>query len=42
MAITGHTTLKEVTRYTAAVDRKRFAITAMSKTITGTSSGKPE
>lgn len=42
MAITGHKTLKEVTRYTAAVDRKRLAITAMSKTITGTSSGKPE
>ena len=40
MAITGHTTLKEVSRYTAAVDRKRLAAQAMSKIRT--SSGKPE
>lgn len=42
MAITGHLTLKEVTRYTAAVDRKRLAVTAMQKTATRTSVGKPE
>jgi len=42
MSITGHKTLKEVSRYTAAVDRRRLAVTAMSKTITGTSSGKPQ
>jgi integrase len=40
MAITGHTTLKEVSRYTAAIRRKHLAARAMSKI--GTSSGKPE
>jgi integrase len=40
MAITGHTTLKEVSRYTAAIRRKRLAARAMSKI--GTSSGNPE
>lgn len=42
MAITGHKTLKEVTRYTAAVDRKRLGITAMAKIREGTSGGKPD
>ncbi|MBL8628632.1 MAG: tyrosine-type recombinase/integrase [Rhodospirillaceae bacterium] len=41
MAITGHKTLKEVTRYTAAVDRKRLGQTAMAKIRNRTSSGKP-
>jgi integrase len=41
MAITGHKTLKEVTRYTSAVDRKRLAESAMQK-ITRTSSGNPK
>jgi integrase len=40
MAITGHKTLKEVTRYTAAADRARLARDAMAKTRT--SSGKPK
>jgi integrase len=40
MSITGHRTLKEVTRYTEAADRKRLAQSAMA-TITGTGSGKP-
>ena len=31
MAISGHTTLKEVTRYTAAADRKRMAVAGMKK-----------
>ena len=31
MAITGHTTVNEVTRYTRAVDRKRLAESAMAK-----------
>lgn len=42
MAITGHRTLKEVTRYTAAVDRKRLAASAMEKFIAGTAIGKPK
>lgn len=37
----GHKTLKEVTRYTAAVDRRRLAHMAMQKAKKGTSSGKP-
>ncbi len=41
MSITGHKTLKEVTRYTMAADRTRLAVTAMQKSTTGTSSGKP-
>lgn len=40
MAITGHRTLKEVTRYTDAADRKRLAESAMA-TIARTSTGKP-
>ena len=35
MSITGHKTLKEVTRYTAAADRTKLAIVAMNKTATG-------
>jgi integrase len=31
MAITGHKTLREVTRYTAAFDRKALAVTAIEK-----------
>jgi integrase len=34
-AITGHATLKEVSRYTAAADRKRMAREAMAKLIEG-------
>jgi integrase len=40
-AITGHTTLGEVARYTAAADRKRLAGAAVAK-LTRTSNGKPE
>jgi integrase len=41
MAISGHTTLKEVTRYTAAVDRKRMAVEAMRKIEQRTGCGNP-
>lgn len=41
MAITGHTTLKEVTRYTAAADRRQLADRAFEKITIGTPSGKP-
>lgn len=41
MAITGHKTLKEVTRYTAAADRKRLAEQGMAKIRNRTLSGKP-
>jgi integrase len=34
-AVTGHATLTEVQRYTAAADRKRLAQEAMSKLIQG-------
>lgn len=34
-AILGHATLKEVTRYTAAANRKRLARQAMNKLIDG-------
>jgi integrase len=40
MAITGHKTLREVTRYTDAADRHGLAATAMAKIESGTSSGK--
>jgi integrase len=40
-AITGHATLKEVVRYTAAADRKRLATAAMGKMKAGTFVGKP-
>jgi integrase len=38
-AITGHATLKEVARYTEAVDRRKLAASAMAKIKTRTSSG---
>jgi integrase len=38
-AITGHASLKEVERYTRAVDQQKLAAAAMEKT--GTSSGQP-
>ena len=41
MAITGHQTLKEVARYTAAADRRRLGKSAMEKFKTQTSTGKP-
>ncbi len=40
MAITGHKTLREVTRYTEAADRHGLAEAAMAKIGKGTSSGK--
>jgi integrase len=40
MAITGHKTLREVTRYTEAADRQGLAAAAMAKIEQGTSSGK--
>jgi integrase len=41
MSITGHKTLKEVTRYTAAVDRRGLAIAAIAKLGKRTGSVKP-
>lgn len=41
MAISGHTTLKEVTRYTAAADRKRMAVEGMKKIEQRTGCGNP-
>jgi hypothetical protein len=38
---TGHKTLREVTRYTEAADRRTLAIAAMGKIAKGTTSGKP-
>jgi integrase len=38
-AITGHASLREVTRYTKAVDQRRLAAAAIAKTKTRTSSG---
>ena len=34
MAVSGHRTLKEVARYTEAVDRRRLAVSAMAKVRT--------
>jgi integrase len=42
MSISGHASLKEVQRYTAAADQVRMAKAAMEKTRVRTSSGKPE
>ena len=42
MSITGHKTLIEVTRYTAAADRKKLAIDAMQKIGKGTGFGNPK
>jgi integrase len=41
MSVTGHKTLREVTRYTEAADRAGLAATAMAKIGKETSSGKP-
>ena len=41
MAITGHKTLREVTRYTDSVDRRQMAVDAMAKLGKRTSSVKP-
>ena len=41
MAITGHKTLREITRYTAAFDRSGQAVVAMEKLGKRTSSAKP-
>jgi hypothetical protein len=40
-AITGHASLREITRYTKAADQKRLAAAAMEKVKAGTSSVKP-
>jgi integrase len=40
-AITGHTTLAEIIRYTKAADQKRLAAAAMEKVKTGTQTVKP-
>lgn len=40
-AITGHASLKEITRYTATADRKRLAVSAMEKMKARTASVKP-
>jgi integrase len=42
MSITGHKTLAEVTRYTAAADRMKLAIGAMQKIGKGTGFGNPQ
>lgn len=39
-SITGHASLREITRYTKAADQKRLAVAAMGK-VSGTSSVKP-
>lgn len=39
-AITGHASLREITRYTKAADQKRLAVAAMEK-VSGTASVKP-
>jgi integrase len=40
-SITGHASLREITRYTKAADQKRLATAAMEKVKAGTSSVKP-
>jgi integrase len=40
-SITGHASLREITRYTKAADQKRLAAAAMEKVKAGTSSVKP-
>lgn len=42
MAITGHKTLREVTRYTDSVDRRKMAVDAMAKLEKRTTSVKPQ
>jgi len=41
VSITGHASLREITRYTKAADQKRLAAAAMAKVKAGTSSVKP-
>ncbi|MFL5032533.1 MAG: tyrosine-type recombinase/integrase [Xanthobacteraceae bacterium] len=41
VAITGHASLREITRYTKAADQRRLAAAAMEKVKAGTSSVKP-
>jgi integrase len=41
-AITGHASLREITRYTKAADQKRLAVAAMNKMKSGTPSGQPD
>jgi hypothetical protein len=41
MSISGHITLKEVTRYTAAADRKKMAVEGMRKIEQRTGFGNP-
>jgi len=40
-SITGHASLREITRYTKAADQKRLAAAAMAKVKAGTSGVKP-
>lgn len=40
-SITGHASLREITRYTKAADQKKLAVSAMEKVKAGTSSGQP-
>jgi integrase len=40
-AITGHTSLREIVRYTMAAEQKKLAASAMAKFKAGTSNGKP-
>jgi integrase len=40
-AVTGHASLREITRYTKAADQERLALTAMEKVKAGTSGVKP-
>lgn len=40
-AITGHASLREITRYTKAADQKKLAASAMEKVKAGTPSGQP-
>jgi hypothetical protein len=42
MSISGHRTLTEVTRYTAAVNRKKLAIEGMRMIETRTGCGNPD
>ena len=42
MSITGHKSLREVTRYTASVDRRSMALSAANKLKTATSIVKPK
>ena len=41
-AITGHATLREISRYTKSADQQRLAVTAMAKAKQGTGIGQPD